>query len=87
MITGPEKCWSRPKSASVFWGSEGELAVCMGTEPPVSPAGHIAAISEELLCRKVAGPSSSRLPASVTAVFRLSWFWDIRFWEFLPCLM
>ena len=80
MITCPGKCWSRPKSARVFGGSEGELTMCMGTEPPVSPAGSITA-------RKLAGPSRYHFPASVTAVFRLSCFWDIHFRGFLPCLI
>lgn len=74
MITYPEKCWSRPKSAGVFWGGKGALTMWPGTEPRVSPADSIAAISEERLYRNLAGPSRDHLPASVTALFRLSCF-------------
>lgn len=74
VVTCPETCWSRPKGAGVFWGSEGELLVWTGTASPLSLADSIAAISKERMCGEPAGPSRYCLPASGAAAFRLSCF-------------
>lgn len=57
-----------------FGGARESSQRARGLKPTVSPASSIAPISEELLGRKLAGPSHYHPPALVAAVFRLSCF-------------